>query len=129
MCAPSGHAFEKPRASSLTLIPPKSQHLTKTPNEYIRWRYASGEDREGVDSVFRKVTDEEAKKMAEAIKMPDGTKKVVDKLLGRRKLKKSYEYEVQWVGLHSDNNEWLTRDKCVIICSSFRPQSLPTTCN
>jgi len=86
-------------------------HLDKTPNQYIQWRYASGEDREGVESAFRKISDEEAKKMAQVIKAPDGTKKVVDKLLGRRKLKRSYEYEVAWVGLHPDFNEWLTRDK------------------
>jgi elongation factor 3 len=86
-------------------------HLDKTPNQYIQWRYASGEDREGVESAFRKISDEEAAKMAQVIKAPDGTKKVVDKLLGRRKLKRSYEYEVAYVGLHPDYNEWLTRDK------------------
>lgn len=52
------------------------QHLDKTPNQYIQWRYATGEDREGVDSVFRKATEEEEKKMATAIKGEDGTKKV-----------------------------------------------------
>ena len=52
------------------------QHLDKTPNQYIQWRYATGEDREGVDSVFRKATEEEEKKMAQAVKGTDGTKKV-----------------------------------------------------
>ena len=52
------------------------QHLDKTPNQYIQWRYATGEDREGVDSVFRKATEEEEKKKAAAIKAPDGTKLV-----------------------------------------------------
>jgi elongation factor 3 len=87
------------------------KHLDKTPNQYIQWRYATGEDREGVDSVFRKATEEEEKKMAEVIKMADGTKKVVENILGRRKLKKSYEYEVQWKGLPLDKNEWLPRDQ------------------
>ena len=50
--------------------------MDKTPNQYIQWRYATGEDREGVDSVFRKATEEEEKKKAAAIKAPDGTKKV-----------------------------------------------------
>ena len=31
------------------------QHLEKTPNEYIRWRYAIGEDRENLSKVTRKV--------------------------------------------------------------------------
>ena len=52
------------------------QHLDKTPNQYIQWRYATGEDREGAESVFRKATEDEEKKMATAIKMADGTKKV-----------------------------------------------------
>jgi len=50
--------------------------MDKTPNQYIQWRYATGEDREGADSVFRKATKEEEEKMAAAIKMADGTKKV-----------------------------------------------------
>lgn len=36
---------------------------------------------------------------------------VVENILGRRKLKKSYEYEVQWKGLPLDKNEWLPRDQ------------------
>ena len=52
------------------------------------------------------------------MKVVDGEKRVVEKLLSRRKLKRSYEYEVQWVGLHSDKNSWLSRDKCVHIVSS-----------
>lgn len=36
--------------------------------------------------------------MAQAIKQEDGSKRTVEKLLGRRKLKKNYEYEVQWKG-------------------------------
>ena len=27
------------------------QHLNKTPNEYIRWRYANGEDKESLVKV------------------------------------------------------------------------------
>lgn len=84
------------------------QHLDKTPNEYIQWRYASGEDREELDKVSRKVTAEEEAQMAQKV-VHDGQKKVVDCLLGRRKQKKSYEYEVQWVGLHHEFNTWLPR--------------------
>ncbi len=35
------------------------QHLDKTPNEYIQWRYAIGEDREALQKVDRKVTEED----------------------------------------------------------------------
>lgn len=29
------------------------EHLNKTPNEYIRWRYGSGDDKEVIQLVFR----------------------------------------------------------------------------
>eukprot|EP00884_Botryococcus_braunii_P020582 jgi/Botrbrau1/7207/Bobra.0300s0033.1 len=74
------------------------EHLDKTPNQYIQWRYATGEDREASSKVDRQITAEEEAKMAQAIKQEDGSKKTVEKLLGRRKLKKNYEYEVQWKG-------------------------------
>lgn len=45
----------------------------------------------------------------------DGVKRVVSKLLARRKLKRSYEYEVQWEGQpsSSDYTAWLSRDRSV----------------
>lgn len=87
------------------------QHLDQTPNEYIRWRYALGEDRESTEKATRQISEEEEKKMAQQIKMADGTKRVLDKVEGRRKAKRGYEYEVSWKNCHSDENSWLTRDK------------------
>ena len=84
------------------------QHVEKTPNEYIRWRYAFGEDREEQQKVSRKIKEEEEAKLREKV-VVDGTKKVVDCLLGRRKLKKSYEYEVQWKD--GSDPTWMTRDR------------------
>lgn len=66
--------------------------------------------------------------------MVDGVKRVVSKLLARRKLKRSYEYEVQWEGQpsSSDYTAWLSRDRsvkyppvvqspllCCVICPAF----------
>lgn len=31
-------------------------HLDMSPNQYIQWRYATGEDRESLDKVSRKVS-------------------------------------------------------------------------
>ncbi|EIE22864.1 elongation factor EF-3 [Coccomyxa subellipsoidea C-169] len=89
------------------------QHLEKTPNEYIRWRYAIGEDRENLTKVTRQISAEEAEKMAAQHKMEDGTKRVLDKLVSRRKMKKSYEYEVQWKNCTPDQNTYIVRDKLV----------------
>ena len=83
------------------------QHLDKTPNEYIQWRYATGEDREDVEKVHRKLTDEEKAKMASQV-VVNGVKRVVEKLLGRRKKKNSYEYETQFKGVAE--TEWMDRD-------------------
>jgi len=86
-------------------------HLEKTPNEYIRWRYEIGEDRENLSKVDRVLTEEEEKALQEPFKLEDGTKRVVDKLVGRRKLKRDYEYEVQWVGYRADETTWMPRDE------------------
>lgn len=83
------------------------QHLTKSPVEYIQWRFAPGEDREAMEKETRQISAEEEAAM-KAIKVVEGQKKKVDKLLGRRKLRKDYEYEVQWEGGHETT--WLPRD-------------------
>jgi len=35
----------------------------------------------------------------------------VEMLCGRRKSKKTYEYEVKWVGRRENKNSWITREK------------------
>ena len=53
--------------------------------------------------------------MQQQFKMEDGTKRTLDKLVARRKLKKQYEYEVQWKGFDPTQNTWMPRDKCAPI--------------
>ncbi|KAF8943561.1 translational elongation factor EF-1 alpha [Haplosporangium gracile] len=89
-------------------------HLTKTPNEYIRWRYQYGEDRELANKATRQITPEEEAQMKKLIPWEiDGNtvKLQVDDLYGRRKAKRSFEYEVQWVGRPFDDNAWISREK------------------
>ncbi|KAI8059612.1 P-loop containing nucleoside triphosphate hydrolase protein [Gongronella butleri] len=86
------------------------KHLDSTPNEYIQWRYATGEDREELEKVDRIITEEEEKQMTKEF-IIEGEKRVVDELVGRRKLKQSYEYEVSWVGRSSVDNTWISRQK------------------
>lgn len=85
------------------------KHLTKTPVEYIQWRFAPGEDREALEKVTVQLSSEDWESLAAKIVSPDGTKRQIEKLLRRRKLKKDYEYEVQWVGLNESNTSWLSR--------------------
>jgi elongation factor 3 len=88
------------------------KHLDWTPNEYIRWRYASGEDREAAGRVDRILTEEEKEKMAAALVI-GGVKRVVDKICTRKKGKKGYEYDVQWKNSGPEDNAWLGRDTLV----------------
>ncbi|KAK3811723.1 MAG: P-loop containing nucleoside triphosphate hydrolase protein [Linnemannia elongata] len=90
------------------------QHLTKTPNEYIRWRYQYGEDRELASKASRQISPEEEAQMKKLIQWEINGKmeKVqIDDIYGRRKAKRSFEYEVQWVGRTYDDNAWISREK------------------
>jgi len=95
------------------------QHLTKTPNEYIRWRYANqGEDKESLVKVTMTFTPEEEKlqKTPFEIHFTDEetgkiskVKKVVAELCGGRKQNKAkeYEYEIRYAGSTVDSGEYL----------------------
>jgi len=94
-------------------------HLDKTPNEYIRWRYANnGEDKESLVKVTMQFTDEELKLQRTPFELqftdPDSgkitkVKKVVADLVGGRKTNKSkeFEYEIKYAGSTVDSGEYL----------------------
>jgi len=94
-------------------------HLTKTPNEYIRWRYANnGEDKESLVKVTMVFTPEEEKLQRTPFEIQiideesgkiSKVKKVVTELIGGRKQNKSkeYEYEVKYAGSSTDSGEYL----------------------
>ncbi|KAI8976025.1 P-loop containing nucleoside triphosphate hydrolase protein [Pilobolus umbonatus] len=85
------------------------KHLDFTPNEYIQWRYATGEDREELDKNER--NSEENEKVMQTVFVIDGEKRTIEEIVGRRKLKQSYEYEVSWMGRSSVDNTWISRQK------------------
>lgn len=94
-------------------------HLSKTPNEYIRWRFANGgEDKESLVKVTLQFTEDELalqKKPYELQIVDEASgkiskiKKVVSELVGGRKMNKSkeYEYEVKYAGSSVDSGEYL----------------------
>merc|ERR1712003_57649 len=94
-------------------------HLNKTPNEYIRWRFANnGEDKESLVKVTLQFTPEEEalqKKPFEIQFIDEATgkinkvKRVVSEFLGGRKQNKSkeYEYEVRYAGSTADSGDYL----------------------
>jgi elongation factor 3 len=81
-------------------------HLDKTPNEYIRWRYSNGEDKESLVKVSMIATEEEKVIQQTPFEVTwrdenmvqRKAKKVVSELLGtRRDIKgKGYEYDVRY---------------------------------
>ncbi|KAJ3021510.1 hypothetical protein HKX48_008367, partial [Thoreauomyces humboldtii] len=86
------------------------QHLEKTPNQYIQWRYQTGEDREVLEKESRKLNEQDLKQMEVAIEVK-GTMRRVEYLIGRQKLKKSFQYEVKWIGMMPKHNTWIAREK------------------
>lgn len=80
-------------------------HLDKTPNEYIRWRYEGGQDKEALVKVSMVFTPEEEKLQKTPFEIKDPVsgkmiKKVVIELLGNRRKAKSgdFDYEVRFQG-------------------------------
>jgi len=99
------------------------QHMNKTPNEYIQWRYQGGDDKEVIAKQTMVLTEEELAKCNEEIKWifkdKDGNDKKaqpvkVDRLTGsRRPVKKTMEYEVAWKDMSLDNAVWIELDKLI----------------
>lgn len=87
------------------------QHLEKTACQYITWRYQDGHDREITEKATRKLSDEEAAQMEVPIVSTTGEKRKVEFIVGRSKLKKSFQYEIKWVGMSHKFNTWIPRER------------------
>merc|ERR1712227_933457 len=94
------------------------RHMTKTPAQYIMWRFAGNEDKEGLETID--MNDEEMKIVKFFIKgelkpcnTPEEEKQAVEveQILSRRenKKQKTKEYEVKWKGKSDDANLWVER--------------------
>ncbi|KAF8919883.1 P-loop containing nucleoside triphosphate hydrolase protein [Mucidula mucida] len=86
------------------------RHLEKTPIGYIQWRFQDGHDRELLEKTTRVLTDEEKKIMETEWVGKDGTKRKLEMVMGRQKLKKSFQYEIKWRGMDHRYNTWVPRD-------------------
>jgi elongation factor 3 len=87
------------------------QHLEKTPNAYIQWRYQGGADREVLEKPTVAMTPEEMEQMETWVIGGDGSKRQVEQIMGRQKLKKSYQYEIKWKNHVHKFNTWMPREK------------------
>ncbi|KAF9929714.1 hypothetical protein FBU30_001282 [Linnemannia zychae] len=87
------------------------QHLEKTPNAYIQWRYQGGADREVLEKPTVAMSEEETKQMETWVTGGDGSKRQVESIMGRQKLKKSYQYEIKWKNHVHKFNTWMSRER------------------
>ncbi|KEY65750.1 hypothetical protein S7711_05579 [Stachybotrys chartarum IBT 7711] len=86
-------------------------HLEKTPNQYLQWRYQHGDDREVHMKQTRVLSDADREQMDKWIDLQDGkSPRQVEALVGRQKLKKTFQYEVKWRGLLPKHNTHLSRE-------------------
>lgn len=70
-------------------------HMEKTPNQYLQWRYANGDDREVLMKQTRIFTDEDRAQMERLVDLGDGKgDRLIECLMGRQKWKKTFQYEV-----------------------------------
>lgn len=85
-------------------------HLEKTPNQYLQWRYANGDDREVHLKQTRQFSEEEKAQMDKLIDLGSGVGGKIEALIGRSKFKKTFQYEVKWVGKLPKYNTMITKE-------------------
>jgi elongation factor 3 len=100
-------------------------HLQKTPNEYIRWRFEFGDDREGLDKATMKLSDKDKEELGKEVQYSMKNEKgqikkdnrVIKELTGQRReqegRKKDYEYEVKWKDKDFSQNSWLSEETLI----------------
>lgn len=86
-------------------------HLEKTPNQYLQWRYANGDDREVHMKQTRVLSEKDKAQMNKRIDLQDGRgERRLEALVGRQKWKKSFQYEVKWIGMLPKDNSQISRE-------------------
>ncbi|KAL7268553.1 [NU+] prion formation protein 1 [Rhizina undulata] len=87
------------------------EHLEKTPSQYLQWRYQNGDDREVLQKATRKMTAEDILQMETYVDLGDGRGgRRIENIIGRQKWKKSFQYEIKWVGLTNKYNTMISRE-------------------
>ena len=85
-------------------------HMEKTPNQYLQWRYANGDDREVLMKQTRVLTPEDKAQMEKLVELPGLGQRRIENLMGRQKYKKTFQYEVKWVGMLPKHNTQVSRE-------------------
>ncbi|KAG9199537.1 hypothetical protein G6514_008395 [Epicoccum nigrum] len=86
-------------------------HMEKTPNQYLQWRYANGDDREVLMKQTRILSAEDKAQMETPIDLGDGKgARRIEALIGRQKYKKTFQYEVKWLHMLPKFNTMISRE-------------------
>lgn len=89
-------------------------HKEKTANQYLQWRYRFGDDREVLLKASRKISDDEKAMMEKELDIGDGRgPRQLEAIVGRQKLKKSFQYEVKWKWWLPKYNSWVPKETLV----------------
>jgi elongation factor 3 len=103
------------------------KHIHKTPTQYIMWRFAGNEDKEGLDNINKEgkdtqviinyyISTTDTIQLKECI-TPEEFKKAVEPetILSRRdnKKEKTKEYDVVWKGKPIEMSMWVKRDTLI----------------
>ena len=89
-------------------------HLEKTPNQYLQWRYANGDDREVYLKQTRILSDEDKAQMEKRIDLKDGSgERKMEAIMGRQKWKKTFQYEIKWYGMLPKYNTQISRETMI----------------
>ena len=92
-------------------LEPLQFHLDKSPSQYLQWRYANGDDREVLMKATRKLSPEDEAQMNTPVNLGDGSgPRRINNIVGRQKWKKSFQYEINWVGLGPKSNTMISRE-------------------
>ncbi|TVY64315.1 [NU+] prion formation protein, partial [Lachnellula suecica] len=86
-------------------------HMEKTPNQYLQWRYANGDDREVHMKQTRILSEEDKAQMEKMIDLGDGTgPKRIESIMGRQKWKKTFQYEIKWKNMLPKYNSQISAE-------------------
>ncbi|EUC54712.1 mRNA export factor elf1 [Rhizoctonia solani AG-3 Rhs1AP] len=89
------------------------RHLEKTAVQYIQWRFQDGHDRELLEKSTRMLTEEEKELLEKDFVGRNGEKRKLELIMGRQKLKKSFQYEIKWRNLDHKFNSWIPREELI----------------
>lgn len=85
-------------------------HMEKTPNQYLQWRYAHGDDREVLMKATRKLTPEDVAQMNKPIDLGGQGARLIEAIIGRQKYQKSFQYEIKWKNMIPKFNSMVSRE-------------------